>query len=237
MISEFVGLLVISFRKLGFKVVKFFVPELVGFNTTYSERKITYELGCLSDISDRLGFIAPDVTLYYPMIVTKPENVFLHENTHIWNGSTILIHSARFIMKKNSGAAQGLMVITGNHTSRVGVLFKDLINVQDVEKDVTVEEDVWIGANVTLLAGVVVGRGSIVGAGTVCRRSNPPYSIVVGNPAKIVGFRFTPDEIIAHEEVLYDYSERISKDILLKNYNKYFVDSLSNITDFIKPSF
>jgi acetyltransferase-like isoleucine patch superfamily enzyme len=228
------GKFVLLFRKAGFKFIKFFVPELQGFNSTFSERQQSHELLVLEQIREWLGYCAPDVTLYYPMVVNKPENVYLYENTHIWNGSTILIHSAKFIMKKNSGAAQGLMVITGNHTSQVGVLFKDLINVADIEKDVVVEEDVWIGANVTLLAGVNIGRGAIVGAGSICRKSIPPYSIVMGNPAKVVGFRFTPSQAIEHEELLYSIEERLSLELLEKNYNKYFLNSLDRINTALK---
>jgi acetyltransferase-like isoleucine patch superfamily enzyme len=229
--------IILLIRKLGFRVIRYFVPELHNFSTTFNVRQVLYQLSVLDQIRKSLGYCAPNLTLYYPMTITKPENVYLYENTHIWNGSTILIHSARFIMKKNSGAAQGLMVITGNHTSRVGVLFKDLINIEDVEKDVVVEEDVWIGANVTLLAGVVVGRGSIVGAGTICRKNVPPYAIVMGNPAKVVGFRFKPDEVIEHEEVLYPQNERLSLELLEKNYNKYFLNSIDAIHNSLKLNF
>ena len=231
------GRVTLLFRKLGFRVIRYFVPELENFSTNFNERQVKYEMSVLKQIEQSLGYCAPDVTLYYPMIVNKPQNIYLYENTHIWNGSTILIHSARFIMKKNSGAAQGLMVITGNHTSRVGVLFKDLINIEDVEKDVVVEEDVWIGANVTILAGVVVGRGSVVGAGTICRKSVPPYAIVMGNPAKVVGFRFKPDEVIEHENALYPQNERLSLELLEKNYNKYFLHSVDAIHNSLKLNF
>lgn len=45
-----------------------------------------------------------------------------------------------------------------------------------------------IGANATILPGIVIGRNSVVGAGAVVTRDVPPYSIVVGNPASIVGY-------------------------------------------------
>lgn len=47
--------------------------------------------------------------------------------------------------------------------------------------------DVWVGANVTILNGVTIGEESIIGAGSVVRSNIPPWSIVVGNPAVVVG--------------------------------------------------
>lgn len=50
--------------------------------------------------------------------------------------------------------------------------------------------DVWIGKNATILAEVKIGSGSIIGAGSVVTKDVPPYAIVVGNPARVVGHRF-----------------------------------------------
>jgi maltose O-acetyltransferase len=51
---------------------------------------------------------------------------------------------------------------------------------------IIVEDDVWIGSRSIFLPGVVVGRGSVIAAGTVVVKSVPPYSIVAGNPSRIV---------------------------------------------------
>jgi acetyltransferase-like isoleucine patch superfamily enzyme len=52
---------------------------------------------------------------------------------------------------------------------------------------VEIESDVWIGFNATILKGVTVGKGAIVGAASVVTRDIAPYTIVAGNPAKVVG--------------------------------------------------
>ncbi|MCB0190832.1 MAG: acyltransferase [Anaerolineae bacterium] len=52
--------------------------------------------------------------------------------------------------------------------------------------DIVLEDDVWLGVNVSIMDGVTIGRGSIVGAGSVVTSSVPPYSIVVGVPARVV---------------------------------------------------
>ena len=53
-------------------------------------------------------------------------------------------------------------------------------------KPVVIEDDVWIGARVTILPGVTVGKGSVIGAGSVVTHNVEPYSIVGGNPAKLI---------------------------------------------------
>jgi len=51
---------------------------------------------------------------------------------------------------------------------------------------ITIEAEAWIGANSVITAGVTIGKHSIVGAGAIVTKDVPPYSIVVGNPARVV---------------------------------------------------
>lgn len=53
-------------------------------------------------------------------------------------------------------------------------------------KDVVIKTGAWIGANAILLPGVTVGRNSVVGAGSVVTKSVPDFTVVAGNPAKII---------------------------------------------------
>ena len=163
------------------------------------------------------------------------QRVYLEDNV-VLKSFTLISVSGKFIMKRNAGASAGLLVITGNHQRRVGTFFvtDSPTHEFDIEKDVIVEEDVWLGANVTLLAGVTVGRGSTVAAGSVCIKNVPPYSVVMGNPAKVVGFNFTPDEIVEHEKMLYSEEERLSLEVLEKNYKKFFLDRMKDIKSFTR---
>jgi len=52
--------------------------------------------------------------------------------------------------------------------------------------DIIVEEEVWIGANAVVVAGVTIGKHSVVAAGSVVTKNVPRYSVVGGNPAKIL---------------------------------------------------
>lgn len=183
-----------------------------------------------------LGYCGKNVDLRFDFNPGSLNRIFMYDNTNIYHGFRFISVSGRFIMKKNSGAAVGLTVITGNHQRVCGVFTKTISGThkEDIERDVIVEEDVWIGANVTLLSGVTIGRGATVGAGSVCIRSVPPYSIVLGNPAKVVGFNFNPEEVVKHEKELYPEEERLSLEVLEKNYNKYYISRITDIKSFLK---
>jgi acetyltransferase-like isoleucine patch superfamily enzyme len=63
--------------------------------------------------------------------------------------------------------------------------------------ETTIENDVWIGINVIIKSGLKIGQGSIVGAGSVVTKNVEPYSIVAGNPAKLIKYRFDKETIQA----------------------------------------
>jgi serine acetyltransferase len=65
--------------------------------------------------------------------------------------------------------------------------------------DITVGNDVWIGAKSTIMSGVKIGDGAIVAAGALVTKDVEPYSIVGGNPARLLKYRFDKSQI---EELL-----------------------------------
>ncbi|WP_026195471.1 CatB-related O-acetyltransferase [Mariprofundus ferrooxydans] len=60
---------------------------------------------------------------------------------------------------------------------------------------IVIGNDVWIGYGATILSGVTIGNGAVVGAKAVIAKDIPPYSIVVGNPARVIKRRFDDDTI------------------------------------------
>ena len=55
--------------------------------------------------------------------------------------------------------------------------------------------DVWIGFGVTIMSGVKIGNGAVIGAKAVVAKDIPDYAIAVGNPAKVIRYRFQPQTI------------------------------------------
>jgi len=61
--------------------------------------------------------------------------------------------------------------------------------------DVIIGNDVWIGRGVVILSGVKIGNGAVIGTQSVVTRDVPAYTIVAGNPAKIIRQRFDQEDI------------------------------------------
>lgn len=77
------------------------------------------------------------------------------------------------------------IIVTQNH----GFLRKDvLVREQGYgeEKPVYIGNDVWIGHRVTILPGVHIADGTVIGAGSVVAKDTEPYTVIGGNPAKII---------------------------------------------------
>lgn len=95
--------------------------------------------------------------------------------------------------------------------------------------DVVVGSDVWIGYEALILSGVRVGNGAVVAARSVVTRSVEPYSIVAGNPARHVRFRFDERAVKALEEIAWwDWpSEKIREawPLLLADDAQAFIDA------------
>lgn len=66
---------------------------------------------------------------------------------------------------------------------------------------VIIMNDCWIGNGVIMLGGIKIGNGAVVAAGAVVTKDVPPYAIVAGNPAKVIGYRFEPEQIAALNKI------------------------------------
>ena len=93
--------------------------------------------------------------------------------------------------------------------------------------DIIVQNDVWIGAKATIMSGITIHNGAIVAAGSNVTKNVPAYAIVAGNPAKIVKYRFSDEQI---EKLLkiswWDWTEEKIKEEALSMWT-------NNITEFI----
>lgn len=78
--------------------------------------------------------------------------------------------------------SQDAYICTASHdiTSRGMVL---------VTKPIMIGDYVWIAAKAIILPGVTIGEGAVVGCGAVVAKDVPPWTVVVGNPARVVGKR------------------------------------------------
>jgi acetyltransferase-like isoleucine patch superfamily enzyme len=61
--------------------------------------------------------------------------------------------------------------------------------------NVTIGNDVWIGSNSTIMSGVTIGNGAVIANNSHVVKDVPAYSIVGGNPAKVIKYRFSKSQI------------------------------------------
>jgi len=111
-----------------------------------------------------------------------------------------------------------------NHlTTYIGQgLWKGELKKHQTPQSVKIGSDVWLGHGAIVLAGVEIGDGAVIGAGAVVSKNIPPFTVAVGNPARVIKRRFNeeiaalllqlkwwqmrPDELRAMEELFHlDY--------------------------------
>lgn len=114
----------------------------------------------------------------------SPIELYVGENT--WLGVNAFICGK---VKIGANVMLGPNVVIPGANHRIDDLKKNMIDSGLKIKGTIIEDDVWIGANAVILDGVTIKKGAVIGAGSVVTRDVPEYSIVVGNPAKIVRYR------------------------------------------------
>lgn len=162
-----------------------------------------------------------------PSTIVGYNNIYLGENVSLGENSVLFAPRNKIIIRKNTYSGPRLFISTGNHYLKKGSFSiflsdKDKIkdNINNLNWDVTIDEDVWIGANVSILCKHV-GRGAVIACGAVCKHDIPPYSVFGGVPARFIKFRFSIDEIIEHESILYSNESRFTKEQLENLFKKY----------------
>ena len=167
----------------------------------------------------------------YPMkkLLVEPSALF-HNNATLRVGNFCSI------------AKDVTIFLGGNHrtdwvtTYPFGHIHKELFNTFDgnghpaTNGDVTIGNDVWIGYNVTIMSGVTIGDGAVIAANSHVVKNVEPYTIVGGNPAKHIKYRFTPEQIEKLLEIKWWFWEddKINKFIpLLCNNIDEFINSVN----------
>ena len=141
-------------------------------------------------------------------------------NVHVQSSVVIFSPNKRIVLGNNVGIGQYCVIQTdleiGNDVmiaAHVGLIGRDahtyttpgvtmFAGARGDRFRVVIEDDVWIGFGAVVLSGVQIGRGAIVAAGAVVKADVPPYAIVSGNPAEVVRYRFSKEQITLHDRFL-----------------------------------
>jgi acetyltransferase-like isoleucine patch superfamily enzyme len=130
------------------------------------------------------------------ILVTERENSRLSIGDNVFIGARTLIACADEITIGSDVliSYQVIIMDSDNHSLRASERIEDLRNWRQGHYDwshvaikpVRIRERAWIGARAIIAKGVEIGEGGVVAAGAVVTRNVDPYTIVAGNPARVV---------------------------------------------------
>ena len=185
---------------------------------------IEFKLNFLTSRSN-IGAAGRNTVIGIPTFITSPKDLYMEENSVLRLGARIQNNPGeRVYIGKYTVVGMNVTIVTNNHCSTVGIpqCLLGVSHINDKSRDIHIGEDVWVGTNVTILSGGDLGRGCIVGACSTVTKPVPPYALVIGSPARIVGVKFNIDQILKHEIALYPESERMSREELEVLFAKHY---------------
>lgn len=154
-------------------IVEYVTNHIISHIPYWKLRKLYYKI--LGMNIGRGSII--NMNLY--LVNAKQINIGVH--THI-NRNCFLDGRAGIIIGDSVSVSHNVSIITGGHDYNSSVFAGRYY-------PITIGNYVWIGVNATILQGVTIGDGAVIAAGAVVTKDVPPYTVVGGVPAKIVGSR------------------------------------------------
>jgi acetyltransferase-like isoleucine patch superfamily enzyme len=145
--------------------------------------------------------INPTASINNKNLISIGKNSFIGKWCHISiaEGSTLTI--GNYV-----GISPYVKIIGGDRNlSIVGEYFMTVFDGQN--KPIVIEDDVMVGMGAMILKGVTIGEGAVIGAKALVTRDILPYTVAVGNPAKMVKLRFSKKDIKTHMESIQSSHE------------------------------
>jgi maltose O-acetyltransferase len=120
------------------------------------------------------------------------EYCYVGENARIWSCASIVIGD-RVLISHNVNIHDNIAHPLSakerhQHMRKIYGIDSEGFSAQVASAPIKIEDDVWIGFNSTILKGVTIGRGAVIGGATVVTKDVGPYAIMVGNPARQIGW-------------------------------------------------
>ncbi len=156
-----------------FLELEIFLLHLVGCVPSHSFRRFFYKI---AGIKIGKGSVVHTKVRFY-----DPRNIVVGEDAIIGEGS-ILDGRAKLIIGNHVDIASEVMIYNSQHNI-------ESPNFEAEDEPVVIEDYVFIGPRAIILPGVKLCKGSIIAAGAVVTKDVPPYAVVGGVPAKIIGER------------------------------------------------
>ena len=158
----------------------------------------------------RMGSLGANSRINLPTWIKGHQSIYLGRNVHVWRFSRLtainarpgqrvitisddcIIHPSIHISAASSVHIGCSVLIAANcyitdhdhmwHDIDTPAIRNDCVIAQQVR----ICDEVWIGEKVVILKGVTIGANSVIGSGSVVTKSIPPFSVAVGNPARVI---------------------------------------------------
>jgi acetyltransferase-like isoleucine patch superfamily enzyme len=165
------------------------LPPRRARNTSrsYLSTKIAYNIGRLHGLSLRIFLyrkigmkIGDNCVVRRGVYLGSPNELEVGDGSFIGRASLYCTGGVRIGKKVN--ISDGVVVITAKHDVNSPAF-------EALYMPIAVGDWAWIATNAIILAGVTIGEGAVVAAGAVVTKDVAPYSVVGGNPAKVIGER------------------------------------------------
>ena len=132
--------------------------------------------------------VGKNFTGFFVTTIECPQKIIIGDN--VWMSKNIAFYASSGITIGNDVTiAKDVSFISSDHGfNNTSVK----INEQPMQLEtlpIIIGNDVWIGEKAIILKSVRVGDGAVIGAGAVVTKDVPPYSVVAGNPARIIAHR------------------------------------------------
>jgi maltose O-acetyltransferase len=174
--SEFFGKVINRIKNIWLELIVFKL-HLAGCVPSHNYRKFIYRIFGIK--------IGKGSTIHMKARFYDPRNISIGEDTIIGEGAVL---DGRDILSigNHVDIATDVMIYNSQHDVNQE-------NFVATNAPVKIDDYVFIGPRVIILSGVTIGRGAIIGAGAVVTKDVPPFAIVGGVPAKIIGERRNKD--------------------------------------------
>lgn len=160
-----------------------------------------YKIFIIEDKKNKLKTCGNNIDINPTVSIDFPERIVIEDYVHIGPFGALNGIGGLHI-KRGSIIGPNFYVHTANHNFKANNYIP--YDEKYIFKKVIINENVWIGANVNVVPGTIIGEGCIIGMGAVVSGNIPAYSIVVGNPCKIIGSRNIEDYInLKKEDKIY----------------------------------
>jgi acetyltransferase-like isoleucine patch superfamily enzyme len=138
-----------------------------------------------------------DPALFRPLVYGDPARLHLSP-TSIVNNALFNLSSGEVTVGDYAFFGHNVSVLTGTHDwTTFGA--ERQVTVPDSGRDVVIEEGVWVSSNAIIVAPCRIGAHAVVGVGSLVLRDVEPYTVVAGNPARVIRTIPRPDEAQAQK--------------------------------------